>query len=124
MHTKQHTFLKQRHTVFVEHSLKENGEKAVEKSLRYILVRVIRNSPVLLFAKASSRDMSNPLLPEKKRALITGITGQDGSYLAELLLSKGYEVHGLIRRSSSFNTARIDHVYRDRHEVCRTLPPS
>lgn len=54
---------------------------------------------------------------EKKRALITGITGQDGSYLAELLLSKGYEVHGLIRRSSSFNTARIDHVYRDRHEV-------
>ncbi|SIN70397.1 GDP-mannose 4,6-dehydratase [Agromyces cerinus] len=47
-----------------------------------------------------------------KRALITGITGQDGSYLAELLLSKGYEVHGLIRRSSSFNTARIDHIYQ------------
>jgi len=45
-----------------------------------------------------------------KRALVTGITGQDGSYLAELLLSKGYEVHGLIRRSSSFNTERIDHV--------------
>jgi GDPmannose 4,6-dehydratase len=54
---------------------------------------------------------------EKKRALITGITGQDGSYLAELLLEKGYEVHGLIRRSSSFNTGRIDHIYRDRHEV-------
>lgn len=52
-----------------------------------------------------------------KRALITGITGQDGSYLAELLLAKGYEVHGLIRRSSSFNTSRIDHLYRDRHEV-------
>jgi hypothetical protein len=52
-----------------------------------------------------------------KRALITGITGQDGSYLAELLLEKGYEVHGIIRRSSSFNTARIDHLYRDRHEV-------
>jgi GDP-D-mannose dehydratase len=52
-----------------------------------------------------------------KRALITGITGQDGSYLAELLIEKGYEVHGLIRRSSSFNTARIDHLYRDRHEV-------
>ena len=50
-----------------------------------------------------------------KRALITGITGQDGSYLAELLLSKGYEVHGLIRRSSSFNTARIDHIYADPH---------
>ncbi len=51
-----------------------------------------------------------------KRALITGITGQDGSYLAELLLAKGYEVHGIIRRSSSFNTERIDHLYRDPHE--------
>jgi len=50
------------------------------------------------------------------RALITGITGQDGSYLAELLLGKGYEVHGLIRRSSSFSTGRIDHLYRDPHE--------
>ncbi|HKD17966.1 MAG TPA: GDP-mannose 4,6-dehydratase, partial [Thermoanaerobaculia bacterium] len=56
-----------------------------------------------------------------KRALLTGITGQDGSYLAELLLSKGYEVHGLIRRSSSFNTARIDHVYQDPHEAGRRL---
>lgn len=51
-----------------------------------------------------------------KKALITGITGQDGSYLAELLLSKGYEVHGIIRRSSSFNTERIDPIYRDRHD--------
>ena len=51
-----------------------------------------------------------------KKALITGITGQDGSYLAELLLNKGYEVHGVIRRSSSFNTGRIDHLYRDPHE--------
>ncbi len=51
-----------------------------------------------------------------KRALITGITGQDGSYLAELLLSKGYEVYGLIRRSSNFNTQRIDHLYQDPHE--------
>jgi GDPmannose 4,6-dehydratase len=51
-----------------------------------------------------------------KIALITGITGQDGSYLAELLLQKGYEVHGLIRRSSSFNTARIDHLYLDPHD--------
>jgi GDPmannose 4,6-dehydratase len=50
-----------------------------------------------------------------KRALITGITGQDGSYLAEFLLYKGYEVHGLIRRSSSFNTGRIDHLYKDPH---------
>ena len=49
-------------------------------------------------------------------ALITGITGQDGSYLAELLLSRGYEVHGVVRRSSSFNTERIDHLYRDPHE--------
>jgi len=50
-----------------------------------------------------------------KRALITGITGQDGSYLAELLLSKGYEVHGIIRRASTFNTGRIDHLYQDPH---------
>ena len=50
-----------------------------------------------------------------KKALITGITGQDGSYLAELLLSKGYEVHGIIRRASSFNTGRIDHLYSDPH---------
>jgi GDPmannose 4,6-dehydratase len=50
-----------------------------------------------------------------KKALITGITGQDGSYLAELLLEKGYEVHGIIRRSSSFNTTRIDHIYQDPH---------
>jgi GDPmannose 4,6-dehydratase len=50
-----------------------------------------------------------------KKALITGITGQDGSYLAELLLQKGYEVHGIIRRASSFNTARIDHLYKDPH---------
>ena len=51
-----------------------------------------------------------------KRALITGITGQDGSYLAELLLAKGYEVHGIIRRASSFNTDRIDHLYEDPHQ--------
>ena len=51
-----------------------------------------------------------------KRAFITGITGQDGSYLAELLLARGYEVHGLIRRASTFNTARIDHLYVDPHE--------
>ena len=49
------------------------------------------------------------------RALITGITGQDGSYLAELLLDKGYVVHGIIRRSASFNTGRIDHIYQDPH---------
>ena len=53
----------------------------------------------------------------RKVALITGVTGQDGSYLAELLLSKGYEVHGLIRRSSTFNTSRIDHIYQDPHDT-------
>jgi GDPmannose 4,6-dehydratase len=52
-----------------------------------------------------------------KRALITGITGQDGSYLAELLLEKGYEVHGIKRRASSFNTQRVDHIYQDPHEA-------
>jgi len=51
-----------------------------------------------------------------RKALITGITGQDGSYLAELLLSRGFEVHGVIRRASTFNTHRIDHLYRDPHE--------
>ncbi len=51
----------------------------------------------------------------RKVAFITGITGQDGSYLAEFLLSKDYEVHGLIRRASTFNTSRIDHIYRDPH---------
>lgn len=56
-----------------------------------------------------------------KSALITGITGQDGSYLAELLLSKGYEVHGIIRRSSSFNTQRLDDIYQDPHEKSRSL---
>ena len=54
-------------------------------------------------------------MTQRKRALITGITGQDGSYLSELLLEKGYEVHGIIRRSSSFNTDRIDHIYVDPH---------
>lgn len=62
------------------------------------------------------KTVSTQLMNEtKKRALITGITGQDGSYLAELLLSKGYEVHGLIRRASTFNTARIDHLFSDPH---------
>ena len=56
-------------------------------------------------------------MSNRKRALITGITGQDGSYLAELLLEKGYAVHGIKRRSSSFNTNRIDHLYQDPHEL-------
>ena len=58
---------------------------------------------------------------KRKKAFITGITGQDGSYLAELLLSKDYEVHGLIRRASSFNTSRIDHIFEDPHKVGRQL---
>ena len=58
-----------------------------------------------------------------KKALITGITGQDGSYLAELLLKKGYEVHGIIRRSSTFNTSRIDHIYQDPHNSGARLWP-
>ncbi len=60
-------------------------------------------------------------MTENKVALITGITGQDGSYLAELLLSKGYEVHGIIRRASSFNTQRLDHIYQDPHLAGRKL---
>jgi GDPmannose 4,6-dehydratase len=56
-----------------------------------------------------------------KKALITGITGQDGSYLTEFLLSKGYEVHGIIRRASTFNTRRLDHIYRDPHNGDQAL---
>lgn len=56
-------------------------------------------------------------MTETRRALITGITGQDGSYLAEFLLSKGYEVHGVVRRASTFNTSRLDHLYQDPHEI-------
>lgn len=57
---------------------------------------------------------------QRKVALLTGITGQDGSYLTELLLGKGYEVHGIIRRSSSFNTGRIEHLYADPHSSTRS----
>src|SRR6056297_353603 len=60
-------------------------------------------------------------MAKRKKALITGITGQDGSYLAELLIEKGYEVHGIKRRASLFNTDRIDHLYEDPHEESRQL---
>ena len=60
----------------------------------------------------------------RKIALITGVTGQDGAYLAELLLAKGYVVHGVKRRSSSFNTGRIDHLYQDPHEARSTFHPA
>src|SRR5919107_1612723 len=59
--------------------------------------------------------MGSSSTAQRKKALITGITGQDGSYLAEFLLAKGYEVHGIVRRSSSFNTDRIEHLYKDPH---------
>ena len=71
----------------------------------------VAESPALLY---SVRVVAGEV--DMKRALVTGITGQDGSYLAGLLLDKGYEVWGMIRRSSSFHTGRIDHLYRDRHE--------
>ncbi len=60
-------------------------------------------------------------MPDRPTALITGITGQDGSYLADFLLEKGYEVHGIVRRASSFNTQRLEHVYQDPHEANRRL---
>ena len=60
-------------------------------------------------------------MSETKRALITGVTGQDGSYMAELLLAKGYEVHGIVRRSSTFNRSRIDHLHHDEHEGGKNL---
>ena len=62
-------------------------------------------------------------MSNRKKALITGITGQDGSYLAELLLEKGYAVHGIKRRASSFNTTRIDHLYQDPHELSEQGQP-
>ncbi|MCE5324017.1 GDP-mannose 4,6-dehydratase [bacterium] len=69
----------------------------------------------MICAEHSASAQGNSKNPCAKRALITGITGQDGSYLAELLLEKGYEVHGLIRRGSTFNTGRIEHLYKDPH---------
>src|SRR3989344_145646 len=70
----------------------------------------------MVFGGASCGDDKGHEMAKLKRALITGITGQDGSYLTEFLIEKDYEVYGLIRRSSSFNTSRIDHLYHDPHE--------
>jgi GDPmannose 4,6-dehydratase len=76
--------------------------------------------PSIVAPTPTDTSSAHPYIPRVpgtgKRALITGISGQDGSYLAELLLEKDYEVHGIVRRSSSFNTERIDHLYRDPHE--------
>ena len=66
---------------------------------------------------SQARELRHVCRRMQRRALITGITGQDGSYLAELLISKGYEVHGILRRASLFNTDRIDHLYRDPHQA-------
>jgi len=68
-------------------------------------------------AHAQAQIIPASIAEKRKIALVTGITGQDGSYLTEFLLSKGYEVHGLIRRSSNFNTARLDHLYVDPHNL-------
>lgn len=64
------------------------------------------------------------LMSKKKVALITGVTGQDGSYLAEFLLNKGYEVHGIKRRASSLNTERVDHIYQDNHKQNQKFFPT
>lgn len=71
---------------------------------------------MIIVIKLNANIRIHSKIERMKKALITGITGQDGSYLAELLLQKGYEVHGIIRRASTFNTERIDHLYQDPHE--------
>ena len=91
----------------------------VSRSEPFVITRRQRVISVKLDPALSSNQfstMKNPPPRNGKRAFITGITGQDGSYLTELLLSKGYEVWGMLRRSSSFNTGRIDHIYQDPHE--------
>lgn len=73
-----------------------------------------KTSPDTVADKSNVVDLPPTIRNQRKVALISGITGQDGSYLAELLISKGYMVHGIVRRSSSFNTQRIEHLYSDR----------
>ena len=73
------------------------------------------------YSRATSHPSAREGINGLKTALITGVTGQDGSYLAELLLAKGYEVHGIVRRSSSFNTERLESIYQDPHEIGRDL---
>lgn len=82
---------------------------------------LFRNELVEILKKNESAVDLNHQGGKSRKALITGITGQDGSYLAELLLSKGYEVHGIIRRASSFNTTRLNHLYQDPHEPSARL---
>ncbi len=81
------------------------------------MVRIIKNKKLIIkMKKTTNKKNSKKVTPKNKVAFVTGITGQDGSYLAELLLEKGYAVHGLIRRASNFNTQRIDHIYNDPHK--------
>ena len=89
------------------------SQDKAETWCRNLLISPVLSSSGISTSKLTVKQSSNNSL---KRALITGITGQDGSYLAELLLEKGYEVHGIKRRASSFNTTRIDHLYQDPHE--------
>lgn len=93
------------------------NEKASIEGSRSDSLRALRGATARsLEQEAPSRDGVEVDARPEKRALITGITGQDGSYLAELLLAKGYQVHGIIRRSSSFNTERLNHLYEDPHD--------
>jgi len=92
-------------------------KKAVKKSTKKATKKRTTAKKASAKRKPASRKKATP--KKRKVALITGVTGQDGAYLSELLLSKGYEVHGVKRRSSLFNTARIDHLYHDSHEKGR-----
>jgi GDPmannose 4,6-dehydratase len=87
-----------------------------------LMVPYSRNNCVYAPSEMTARESDSSRTATPKRALITGITGQDGSYLAELLVSKGYQVHGVVRRASLFNTARIDHIYRDPHAMAKAAP--
>ena len=89
-----------------------NAERIVTQRLQRVPTS---HSLINEFIRLSQRILGNPM--SKRVALITGTTGQDGAYLAEFLLNKGYVVHGIKRRSSSFNTGRVDHLYQDPHEV-------
>ena len=93
----------------------------VQKSVHHLLVCPPNTTTMSKRASDESGASGKKAKGEAKVALITGITGQDGSYLAELLLSKCYEVHGVIRRSSSFNTGRIEELYQDPHVDTRKL---
>ena len=86
----------------------------LRRTHRYTTPGRSRACPWLHRSRTNREEGSKTGEAQERRALITGITGQDGSYLAEFLLDRGYEVHGIIRRASTFNTCRIDHLYQDR----------